>query len=96
MLLPDPEIPDLKMLTRARNAVLRSKRAIGIRGFRGLVATIFCNHLSKMFEPRNVVLNIVEFSEMSAWLGLSSFGCNLPGPGVIVPKNRPPGGPIAS
>ncbi len=43
-----PEIPDLKMFIRARNAVWMSKRAIGIRGlvwtslnrgFRGLVAT---------------------------------------------------------
>jgi competence protein ComGF len=38
----DPEIPDLKMLIRARNAVWMSKRAIGIRGFRGLLA---CDYL---------------------------------------------------
>jgi hypothetical protein len=48
----------------------------------------------QVFEPRNVVLNIVEFSEMSAWLGqryediwMQSSGTgNLPG--VIVPKTR--------
>ncbi len=33
---PDPEIPDLKMFIRARNAVWISKRTIGIRGFWGL------------------------------------------------------------
>jgi hypothetical protein len=33
----DPEIPDLKMLMRVRNAVWLTKRAIGIRGFRGLI-----------------------------------------------------------
>jgi hypothetical protein len=50
-MLPDPEIPYLKMLIRARNAVWMSKRAIGIRGFRGLdVATIFCNHLAKLLQ----------------------------------------------
>jgi hypothetical protein len=31
--LPDPEIPDLKMRMRARNAVLRPERTIGIRDF---------------------------------------------------------------
>ncbi len=36
---PDPEIPDLKMFIRARNAVWLRKRAIGIRGFRGLSLT---------------------------------------------------------
>jgi hypothetical protein len=41
-----------------------------------------------MFDPRMVVLNIDEFSEMSAWLGqryediwMQSPG-NLPGPGI--------------
>jgi hypothetical protein len=50
MLLPGPEIPDLKMFIRARNAVWMSKRAIGIRGFRGLVATMFCNHLATLLQ----------------------------------------------
>ncbi len=53
--------------------------------------------IRQMFEQRNVVLNIVEFSEMSAWLGqryediwMQSSGTgNLPG--VIVPKTRPVG-----
>jgi hypothetical protein len=47
-----------------------------------------------MFEPRNVVLNIDEFSEMSEWLGqrYEDIWMQL----VIVPKTRPPGGPIAS
>ncbi len=40
MLQPGPEIPDSKMFIRARNAVWMSKRTIGIRGFRGLVAAV--------------------------------------------------------
>ncbi len=35
--MADPEIPDLKMFIRARNAVWLTTRAIGIRGFRGLL-----------------------------------------------------------
>jgi hypothetical protein len=46
-----PEIPDLKMFIRARNAVWWTKRAIGIRGFRGLIACvcIFVNQSCKYF-----------------------------------------------
>ncbi len=51
---PDPEIPDLKMLTRARNDVWMSKWTSGNRGFRGLiasyVATIFCNQLANLLQ----------------------------------------------
>jgi hypothetical protein len=51
-----------------------------------------------MFEPRNVVLNIVEFSEMSEGLGQRYEDILMQSPGnlVIVPKTRPPGGAIAS
>ncbi len=39
ILYPDPEIPDLKKLMRARNAVWRQKRYIGNRGFMGLLVS---------------------------------------------------------
>jgi hypothetical protein len=63
--------------------------------------TFGCNRIRQDLEPHFVVQTFDEFSEMSAWLGQryediwmqSSVTGNLPG--VIVPKTRPPGGPIA-
>jgi hypothetical protein len=53
-MLPDPEIPDQKMLIRARNAFWRHERTIGIRGFRGLhdVATIFWERIFRITFQR--------------------------------------------
>jgi hypothetical protein len=42
-----PEIPELKMFTRARNAFWMSKRTIGIRGFRGVKK---CRFVSAMCQ----------------------------------------------
>jgi hypothetical protein len=42
------------------------------------------------FSRRQLTPNFGRIFGPRAWATLSSFGCNLPGPGVIVPKTRQP------
>jgi hypothetical protein len=44
--------------------------------------------LTKHTSRRQLTPNFGRIFGPRAWATLSSFGCNLPGPGVIVPKNR--------
>ncbi len=67
----DPEIPDLKMLIRAGNAVWRSKRRIGIRGFQGLAT---CDaDLWSTFKGREYLLCSANHLKSASKIRISSF-----------------------
>ncbi len=66
-LLSVPEIPESRFIVFAFKRRFVPACASLNRGFQGLIRTF--RRIRQMFEPRNVVLNIVEFSEMSEWLG---------------------------
>jgi hypothetical protein len=52
MLLPVPEIPESRFIIFPFKRRFMPSCASFNRGFRGLVATIFCNHLAKFMLPK--------------------------------------------